>query len=77
MCHPVCIFGNQTNLQATPEEDEGPYLGYYDFKELEFSKARYSPIAVVTDDLGLMVDDRYRKVSKNYRVTHRVVLKFC
>ena len=49
-------------LQTTPEEDEGPYLGYYDFKELDFSKARSNPIAVVTDDLGLMVDDRYRKV---------------
>ena len=49
-------------LQETPVEGEGPYLGYYDFKELDFSKVRSNPIAVVTDDLGLKADDRYRKV---------------
>ena len=51
-----------TLIQDTPQEDEGPYLGYYDFKELDFSEARSKPKAVMTDDLGLMVDDRYRKV---------------
>ena len=51
-------------LQDKPERDGEPYLGYYDFKELDLSKATSRPIAVVTDTLGLLVDDRYRQVEE-------------
>ena len=52
-------------LQDKPERDGEPYLGYYDFKELDLSKATSNPLAVVTDTLGLLVDDRYKQVQQS------------
>ena len=52
-------------LQDKPERDGEPYLGYYDFKELDLSKATSNPLAVVTDTLGLLVDDRYKQVQES------------
>ena len=62
-------------LQDKPEREGEPYLGYYDFKELDLSKATSNPLAVVTDTLGLLVDDRYKQVQESEWKHVRIVLK--